>query len=110
MDFKGGAKPWEKERVSGLQLSMITRWNRSTCLASGVTGSFQLVLQAEKQSGRESSRGETSSHKSGGLDSVLALGTSTCPKNAKDLTGNRKCFFPFLSPTPLSKLYPVKLK
>jgi hypothetical protein len=29
---------------------------------------------------------ETSGHKSGGLVSVLALGLSTCPKNARDLT------------------------
>jgi hypothetical protein len=43
----------EGERVSGLWLSAITRWNRSTCLASWVTGSSWVVLQAEKQSGRE---------------------------------------------------------
>jgi hypothetical protein len=43
-------------------------------------------LQAEKQSGRETSRGETSGHKSGGLVLVLASGPSTHPKNARDLT------------------------
>jgi hypothetical protein len=43
-------------------------------------------LQADKQSGRETSRGETSGHKSGGLVSVLDLGPSACPKNARDLT------------------------
>jgi hypothetical protein len=32
--FIGGDKPWGRERVSGLQLSAITRWNRLTCLAS----------------------------------------------------------------------------
>jgi hypothetical protein len=32
--FIGGANPWGREKVSGLQLSVITRWNRSTCLAS----------------------------------------------------------------------------
>jgi hypothetical protein len=31
-------------------------------------------------------QGETSGHRSGGLVSVLASGTSTCPKNARDLT------------------------
>jgi hypothetical protein len=41
------------ERVSGLWWSVITRWNRSTCLASWVTGSSWVVLQTEKQSGRE---------------------------------------------------------
>jgi hypothetical protein len=79
--FIGGAKPWGRERVSGLQLSTITRWNRSTSLASWVAGSSWVVLQAEKQSGRE-----TSSHKLGGLVSALTLGPSTCPKNARDLT------------------------
>jgi hypothetical protein len=49
-------------------------------------------LQAEKQSGRETSRGEASGHKSGGLVLVLASGPSTCPKIAKDLT-----FQPFVS-------------
>jgi hypothetical protein len=42
-------------------------------------------LQAEKQSDRETSRGEISSHKSGGLVLVLASGPSICPKNARDL-------------------------
>jgi hypothetical protein len=32
--FVGGPKPWGKKRFSGLLLSVITRWNRSTCLAS----------------------------------------------------------------------------
>jgi hypothetical protein len=43
-------------------------------------------LQAEKESGRETSRGETNGHKSEDLVSVLALGPSACPKNARDLT------------------------
>jgi hypothetical protein len=30
--------------------------------------------------------------KSGGLVSVLALGPSACPKNARDLTGQSGCF------------------
>jgi hypothetical protein len=30
----GGAKPWGRERISGLRLSVITRWNRSTCPTS----------------------------------------------------------------------------
>jgi hypothetical protein len=51
--FIGGAKPWGRERVSGLWLSTITRWNRSTCLASWVTGNSWVVSQAKKQSGRE---------------------------------------------------------
>jgi hypothetical protein len=34
-----GAKQWGRERVSGLKLSMITRWNRLTYLASWVIGS-----------------------------------------------------------------------
>jgi hypothetical protein len=78
--FIGGAKPWGRERVSGLQLSGITRWNRSTCLASWVTGSSWGVLQAEKQSGRETSRGEASGHKSGGLVSVLARDLPPAPR------------------------------
>jgi hypothetical protein len=49
----GGSKLWGRERVSGLWLSVITRWNRSTWLASWVTGSSWSVLQVEKQSGRE---------------------------------------------------------
>jgi hypothetical protein len=43
-------------------------------------------LQAEKQSGRETSLGETNGHKSGGLVSVLASGPSAHPKNARYLT------------------------
>jgi hypothetical protein len=78
------AKPWGRERVSGLQLPTIARWNRSTCLAIWVTGRSWGVLQAEKPSGRETSRGETSGHKSGGLVLVLASGPSACPKNARD--------------------------
>jgi hypothetical protein len=39
-----------------------------------------------KQRNKQGSR--ASSHKSGGLISVLALGTSACPKNARDLTLN----------------------
>jgi hypothetical protein len=84
----GGAKPWERERVSGLWLSATTRWNRLTCLASCVTRSSWVVLQAEKQS--EKKQGSwASSHKSGHLVSVLPLGPSVHPKNARDLTRRR---------------------
>jgi hypothetical protein len=87
--FIGGAKLWGRERDSGLWLSEITRWNRLTCLANWVTGSSWVGLQAEKQSGRETSRGETSSHKSGGLVLVLASGPSAHPKSARDLTESK---------------------
>jgi hypothetical protein len=43
-------------------------------------------LQAEKQSGEKKEGGLASGHKSGGLVLVLALGPSTRPKNATDLT------------------------
>jgi hypothetical protein len=78
--FIGGAKPWERERVSGLQLFAIARWNRSTCLASWVTGSSWGVFQAEIQGIW------ASGHKSGGLVLVLTSGPSAHPKNARDLT------------------------
>jgi hypothetical protein len=79
--FIARAKPWGRERVSGLWLSVTTRWNRWTCLASWVTGSSWVILQAKKQS--EKKQGSwASSHKSGDLVSVLALGTSTHPKKS----------------------------
>jgi hypothetical protein len=58
---------------------------------------FLSCLQAEKQSGREISRGETSGHKSGALASVLALGPSTHPKNVRDLTVSCLCTFTMVS-------------
>jgi hypothetical protein len=83
--FIGGAKPWGRERISGLWLSVTTRWNRPTCLASWVTGSFWDVLQAKKQS--EKKWGSwANSHKSGGLVSVLPSESSAHPKNPRDLT------------------------
>jgi hypothetical protein len=80
--FIGGVKPRGRERVSGFWLSVITRWKRSTCLASWVTESSWVVLQAEKQSGRE----KQVVINQGVWFSVLALGHSAHPKNARDLT------------------------
>jgi hypothetical protein len=52
LGFKGGAKSWGRERVFGLRLSVITKWNRSTCLASWVTGSsWGFCKQRNKQAG-----------------------------------------------------------
>jgi hypothetical protein len=55
----------------------LINWKFLSCFASQET-----IRQGE------TSRGETSGHKSGGLVSVLALGPSACPKNARDLTLN----------------------
>jgi hypothetical protein len=88
LGFIGGAKPWGRERVSGLLLSLITRWNKWTCLASWVTGSSWGFVSRETRKHRSLA----SSHKSGGLVLVLALGTSTHPKNARDLTGPNLAF------------------
>jgi hypothetical protein len=80
--FIGVAQPWGRERVSGLWLSAITRWNRLTCLGSWVTGSSWVVLQAKKQSGREKQVVINQEVWFWGV----ASGPSTSPKNARDLT------------------------
>jgi hypothetical protein len=58
----------------------LSNWKFLWCFASRET-----IRQGEI------SRGETSGHKSGGLVSVLASGSSACPKNARDLTLMMTC-------------------
>jgi hypothetical protein len=79
--YRRGQAMWEGERVWFL-IIYDHQMDRLTCLASWVTGSSWVVLQAQKQSGRE----KQVVINQGVWFKVLALGPSACPKNARDLT------------------------
>jgi hypothetical protein len=71
----------ENSWAAGLHFSVVTRWNRSTCIASWEMGSFSTFAS------RETSRSVLQAViNQGGLILMLASGFSTRLKDARDLT------------------------